>query len=154
MATLYEIDTAILNCIDEQTGEIIDENALDSLNIQREQKIENVALYYKNCLADAEMYKNEKMVFAEKQKRAENTAKSLKKYLEYALDGNEFETSKVSVSFRKSESVLCEDVFSVPQKYLRFPEPELNRDAIKKALKSGETVYGCSLQKNNNIQIK
>lgn len=70
MSTLYEIDAAILECVDAETGEIIDPDALTALTMQREQKIENVALYYKNLLSDAAQYKAEKDVFAEKERRA------------------------------------------------------------------------------------
>ena len=37
MSTLYEIDAAILNCCDIETGEIIDADALDALMMEREQ---------------------------------------------------------------------------------------------------------------------
>ena len=40
---LYEIDEAILNCIDTETGEIIDADQLDKLTMERDTKIENVA---------------------------------------------------------------------------------------------------------------
>ena len=46
--TLYEIDNAILECIDLETGEIIDTDKLDALQLERETKIENVALWIKD----------------------------------------------------------------------------------------------------------
>ena len=33
--TLYEIDNAILSCTDQETGEIIDQEALDALQMER-----------------------------------------------------------------------------------------------------------------------
>ena len=33
---LYEIDNEIMNCIDEETGEIIDPEKLESLEMERE----------------------------------------------------------------------------------------------------------------------
>ena len=44
---LYEIDEAILNCIDLETGEIIDTEQLDKLTMEREAKLENVACWIK-----------------------------------------------------------------------------------------------------------
>ena len=64
MANLYEINQAITECIDNETGEIIDVEKLEELQLEREAKIENVALWYKNLLSDAEAYKAEKNAFA------------------------------------------------------------------------------------------
>lgn len=51
--TLYEIDQAILACIDEESGEIIDADALAELSMERDKKVEGVALWIKNLRADA-----------------------------------------------------------------------------------------------------
>ena len=50
--TLYEIDDAILNCIDEETGEIIDAEQLDKLYMEKEEKLENIALWIKDLKAE------------------------------------------------------------------------------------------------------
>ena len=46
---LYEIDQAILNCIDLETGEIIDTEQLDKLTMEREAKLENIACWIICC---------------------------------------------------------------------------------------------------------
>ena len=48
MSTLYEIDRAIMNCCNQETGEMIDQEALDALMMQRTEKLESVALWIKN----------------------------------------------------------------------------------------------------------
>ena len=45
---LYEIDEQILNCIDAETGEIIDADMLNALQMERDAKIEGVALWIKD----------------------------------------------------------------------------------------------------------
>ena len=45
MSTLYEIDRAIMNCCNQETGEMIDQEALDALMMQRTEKLESVALW-------------------------------------------------------------------------------------------------------------
>ena len=102
---LYEIDNAILDCIDTETGEVIDIDKLNELQLERDTKIENVACWIKDLKAEAEAIKAEKLALAERQKAAENKAESLKKWLAYALDGEKFSTARCSVSFRKTESV-------------------------------------------------
>ena len=77
MATLYEIDKAILECVDAETGEIIDDKALGELELARDNKIENIACWIKNLKADVESYKKEKEVFIQKEKAAKNKAEGL-----------------------------------------------------------------------------
>jgi hypothetical protein len=162
MATLYEIDAAILSCIDFETGEILDPEQLEALEMQRDEKIESVALWYKNLLSDAEAYKAEKEAFAEREKAAKNKAESLKKWLTDALGGEKMSTSKVAISFRKSEAVEIgnEDAFiawaqkSNRDDLLTYQTPKVNKTAVKSALTSGEKIDGANLVKKQNIQIK
>lgn len=151
---LYEIDAAILDCIDTESGEIIDETKLENLKIERDSKIENVCLWIKNLNAEIEALKAEKQAFAHRQQVAENKVESLKKYMTTYLDGKKFETTKVKVSFRKSESVDVSDLSAIPKEYLKFKEPEADKTKLKQALKKGETFKGVSLVEKNNIQIK
>lgn len=154
MASLYEIDNAILECVDLETGEILDVERLNELQIERESKIENVVLWYKNLMSDAQAYKAEKESFAEKEKAAKAKAESIKRYIDNALQGRNFKTTKVTVSFRKSEQVNIKEGVKIPKAYLRFKEPEADKIKIKQALKEGIKVRGCSLVENLNIQIK
>ena len=43
--TIYEINEEILNCIDLETGEIIDIDKLNELQLEKDAKIENVACW-------------------------------------------------------------------------------------------------------------
>ena len=54
---LYEIENAILECIDTETGEVIDIERLNELQMERETKIENVACWIKDLKAEAEAIK-------------------------------------------------------------------------------------------------
>lgn len=154
---LYEIDNAIMECVDQETGEIIDTEMLDALQMERETKIENIGLYIKNLLSDAEAIKAEKNNLAARQKAAENKAASLKRYLEGYLSGEKFKTPRISISYRKSKSVQTTDVFDIndiPNDYLTIKEPELDKTACKKAIESGMDIPGVVLVEKNNIQIK
>lgn len=155
MASLYEIDTQILECVDTETGEIVDEAGFDSLRMYRDQKLEGIALWYKNLLSEAEQYKNEKNLFADKEKRAKNTADSLKNYLDTALKGSKFSTVKVDISYRKSTSVDVLDIDKLPEEY-RKSVTTISADKVElaKMLKTGVVIDGAELIENSNIQIK
>ena len=154
MATLYEIDAEILNCIDAETGEIIDFDKLQELQLARDEKIENVALWYKNLMSDAEQYKAEKDAFAEKEKAAKKKAEGLKAYLENALQGAGFKTTRVNVTWRKSEKVEIDDLFALDDCYLNYSEPKPDKTAIKAAIKDGLEIKGAHIETCNNMSIK
>lgn len=151
---LFEIDQAILSLIDEETGEVEDYGAFASLQMDKETKIENIALYIKNLLSDAEQLKAEKQRFAERQKQAEAKAESLKNYLDTFLAGEKFSSTKVNVTYRKSSSVDVYDITKIPEKYLKFADPTADKTAINAALKNGEVIEGAKIVEKNNIQIK
>lgn len=154
MANLYEINQAILACVDPETGEIVDDRIGD-LMMEREQKLENIALWIKNLQADAQAFKAEKEAFDKRQKAAEKKIVSLMKYLTDNLQGEKFSTTKCAVSFKKSERV---DVFNealVPKKYLaKKVTLTPDKNAIKELLKAGKRVNGCRLIEHLNPQIK
>lgn len=157
--TIYEIDQAIMGCIDLETGEIIDTEQLDKLQMEREKKLENVACWIKDLKAEAEALKAEKQALAERQKVAENKAESLKKWLAYALQGEKFKTSKCAISFRKSEAVEVTDeglnnLMKEHDELLTYKAPEPNKTAIKQALKDGLNVPGVQLVQNVSTIIK
>ena len=93
MASLYEIDMQILSCIDQETGEMIDPERLENLYMERNQKIENVALWIKNLESDVLALKAEKEAFAARQKAAENKVDGLKKWLAAALQGDKLSSN-------------------------------------------------------------
>lgn len=155
--TLYEIESEILNCIDPETGEIIDETQLDALYMEREKKIEGVLLWIKNLNADVEAFKAEEKSLAERRKVAENKVERLKSYVQNALNGERFATARVSVGYRKSEAVVIDDMKEMmwaADDYLKFSDPEPDKTKIKKALKAGINVAGCHLEERYNMTIK
>ena len=157
--TIYEIDEKILNCIDLETGEIIDIDKLNELQLEKDAKIENVACWIKELKAEAEAIKTEKQTLAERQRVAENKAESLKKWLAYALQGEKFKTAKCSVSFRKSEVVEITDeglnnLMKEHDELLTYKAPEPNKKAIKQAIKDGLSVEGVQLVQNTSTIIK
>lgn len=154
MAVLYEIDAAIMACVDEETGEVINPEMLDTLLMERNKKLEGVALWIKNLESDAAAIKAERDALDKRMKSAENKAKSLREWLKNTLECQPFETARVRVSFRKSESTeIDENILDkkwCKEKITYTPD----KTAIKNAIKLGQTVAGAKLVVNQNIQIK
>lgn len=154
--TLYEIDKRIIDLIDDETGEIIDSNlnTFDELIMERNNKIENVALWIKNLRADAEAYKAEAQAFVDRKKAAERKIESLTRLLEITLRGRKFKAERVQIGYRKSDSVQIDKDAKLPDEYLRFREPEPDKAALKKALKDGVEIKGAWLEEKLNMQVK
>lgn len=159
---LYEIEEKIIEAferaVDVETGEILDAEAfeeLDKLNIMRDDKIEGVLLWIKNLCAEAEALKTEKQAFEARQKQVTNKMESLKRYISGVLNGEKFKTTRVAVTWRKSEAVeYIGNVFALPEDCLTCKEPTVNKAELKKHLKAGEVIPGAELVVRNNIQIK
>ena len=122
--------------------------------MDRVDKIDNIACYYKNLLAEAEAIKLEEVKLRDRRQVKENRATKLKEYLARALDGNKFETARVQVSFRKSDRVAIDDLTKLSEDYLRYAEPSADKTAIKEALKAGKEVTGAHLEQNLSMTIK
>ena len=156
--TLFEIDDAILNFefeVDDETGEILNAQELDELKMAREDKIEGVGLWIKNLEAEAAAVKAEKDNMADRQKRLEKKADSLKGYLAYALQGEKFSTPKIAMSWRRSEQVHITDEHLLPENCLNVTIVKRpDKKVIKDALKAGKDIMGAELIEKQNLQIK
>ena len=152
---LYEIDAKIMECIDDETGEILDSEQLEQLEMERDAKIESVGLWIKNLAAEADAIKTEKNNLAAREKIARNKIDRLKDYLAYALDGEKFKTSRLSVSYRKTESVNVDPAAldTLPDEYVRITK-EANKTALKDALEHGSQIDGVIIETKQSMIIK
>lgn len=162
--TLYEIDQALMDCIDMETGEILDTAAFDSLQMERNSKISGVACWYKNLMAEAAALDAEAESLTKRKKSCEAQATRLKEYLKTALNGQKFENERCKVTFRKTpESVKFKDddekAFVAWAKerrpdLLTYAEPKANKTAIKEAINSGLEFSLTYLESGTSITIK
>ena len=155
MKPLYEIEQEILECVDMETGEIIDEERLEQLEMEREKKIEAVILWRKDLLAEVEAVRGEAKKLYDRAKVSENKAEQLKKYIEDALGGEKFKTERCSVSYRKSSKIIIDNPNDVPFMYLKkVKEDWFSKTAIKEAIESGKDVKGTHKEEGLSMVIK
>lgn len=157
--SIYEIDDSILSLVDMETGEIEDEKRYDELQMERTQKVENIACYFKNLVAEAKAMKEEETNLAKRRKAVENKAERIKSLLVYALKGDRFESPKVRCSYRKAKSVQVDDSFICwarenADDLLTFKEPTPNRAAIKAALADGREIEHAEIVTHESLQVK
>lgn len=157
---LYEINQQLenlLNNIDEETGEVlIDPEALDALLMERDEKIEHIALAIKNMVAEAAMIKAEETTLAERRRRLEKRTEGARDYLQRCLGGEKFQTAKVAISYRSAKSVEINEVkfWEHPaDAYVRITQAP-DKSAIRKALEEGKTVPGAEIVMKQSMNIK
>lgn len=162
--TLYDIDNRLRNFepeVDEETGELLNAAELDSLQMERDAKIEGVALWVKELDAEAAAIKAERDALAERQRAKERKRDSLKRYLQTALNGEKFETARCKVSYRKTSSVQVNEFVFEP--WAKEHAPELLREtieykpekaAIKDAIRAGMNVIGAQLVESTSMTVR
>lgn len=162
MATLYDIDSRLANifvaedgtAVDKETGEILNAEALEALDMERNDKIDNIICYVKNLMSDAAAYKAE----AERQKKryevAVNKAKSLTEYLSRHMEpGEKFTCAHGEIRWRKSVASDFDDVMALPEEY-RKVEWKADKAKLKADMLKGKEVPGARLVEKQNIQVK
>ena len=163
MRALYEIDQDILDCVDEETGEILDTERLDALQMERETKLEGVALWIKDLRAEADAVKAEADKLTARKKALDNKIDGIKAWLLGALAGEKLKTARCNVYQTHSQKVSVPDEAGLisylsktdsPELFLRYKDPELKKDEIKKALKLGIVIPGATLEETESVVIK
>lgn len=161
MSNLYEIDCQIdeltEKMIDPETGEINEAilEELDQLEIEKKAKIEYLALKAKNIRSDVAALTAERDHFNQRIKTSQNKADRIETYISNILKGDKFSTSKVDISWRKSESVEVLNEAIIPEQYVGsrvVTKPD--KKVIREALKSGKSIPGVRLIESNNMSIK
>ena len=165
--TLYEINSQINNLmdiifdsVDEETGEVDPElmEQLSTLNLERDQKLDNIGAYIKNLDAEAKAIKDEIDALKKRLDSKKNKIESLKEYvandLQYHGDTKK-ESARVVFSFRKSKAVEITDESLIPKDYIvTKTETRVDKIAIKHAIDECCEVPGAVLVDRVSLQIK
>ncbi len=162
MRALYEINADIEQVVGEyvdmETGEISNveefEEIMESLQVERQEKLEAVALWMKNLGAEAEMLKKEEESFRKRRQACENQREGLKKYLAFALNGQKMKTAKVNIYYGTSTGTVITDAGKIPERFIVPQEPKYDLNAIKAELKAGREVEGAELSTNQYIVVR
>lgn len=142
------------NYVDTETGEVIDTEAIESLEMERDAKIRNIACWIRNLDAEEKALAEQEKIYRDRKNATHNKKEDLKEYLASFLAGKKWKNEEVSISWRKSEAVEVTDMKKLSSYYLRYREPEVNKTLLKADLKAGVKLEGAVLTEKNNIQIK
>ena len=168
--TLYDIDAQIAALdgaaeddmlIDAETGELISvSQALDALRMAREEKLENVACWVKNLIAEADAIREEEIRLMKRRKSAETKAERLKAWLLAAMtreDGttDKLKTGRVAISVKRNPPSTVVDDALLPSTYkVAKITYQPNKELIKRELLAGGEVPGAHLEYGRSVVIK
>lgn len=170
MRKLYEINSDIEKLLDEdgiikvddenvvdmETGEVFSlTERLDALAIEKEEKIESVAIYLDDLNVKTAQL-DEKIKYLQKLKKSVTSqVERLHGYLLYATNNKGLVTKNISVKVNKSERVIIDNEELVPEEFIKTKiETSPDKTAIKKAIKDGADFEFAHLQTCYNVDIK
>lgn len=154
-----EIEQALAEAIDQETGEIKDFSKLEELTLAKNEKVRNIALQILNMRAEEKAVDEQLKKFLARKKSIRRDIDSLEAYLAYHTQGETYAFTEVKVSYKTSEETVITDEEAL-EKYckrhndLGTYEFKPNKTAIKEAIKNGLNVEGAEVVIKQNIQIK
>ena len=155
----YEINQEMQNClVTDENGEISEDsfNRLEELQMQEDEKLENLGVWYKTLMAESKAIKEERDSLYERQKAKEKKAEGIKAFLDYYLHSkgkSKFETAKLVLTFRKSTALEILNEDKVPEQFWKIKK-EISKSDIKDAIKNGASFDFATIVEKENIQIK
>lgn len=157
----YEIDQRILSMTDPETGEILDDSAFDALMMERNAICENMALWYKDLVAESEVFKKEIATLMERKQKAEQKAARIKDYLERALNGEKMSTARVKIGYRNVASLSVMDEAAAATWLeesghidLVTRQTHLDKRGITSLIKCGSAIPGVELVEKTTMQVR
>lgn len=132
--------------------------ALNSLEGDIFEKLENIVKLLISIEADVKIVKEEKQRLAAKQSSLENRCANLKNFMEGALKAlgkDKVKSGLFTLSIQKNpSSVGVVDLKAIPEDYLKFKEPDIDKKAILEDLKQGREVPGAELIQTESLRIR
>ena len=160
--TLYEIDQRITELVDPETGELLDFDAFQALQMDRQEKIENAVLWYKDLIAQAKAIKEEVENLTKRSSSIQRRAEGVRGWIALALNGAKFSTPRCTVTYRTSKSLEVEDTKQTAQwledngfvDLVVHSDPKLDKRAVTSLVQQGIDVPGAKIVERKCVQVR
>lgn len=141
-------------------------DTMEGIGLEFDEKAEKIACFIKELDYEANSIKLEKQRLEKRQKQKEKKVEQLKLYLMECMEQvgkQKIERPLASLSIRNGvESVRVENEFDLIRwaqaagrdDLIRYKEPEINRTALKQALRDGLSVPGTMLERKPSLTVK
>lgn len=163
--TLYELTNDYLNLLalaeDPETDPDVLADTLEGLDGQLEDKADNYAKVIRQIESDVNGLKAEIERLQARKTAAQNNIDRMKANLEQmmiATDKTKFKTELFSFGIQKNPAKVVMDepyIENVPEEYLKYKEPEIDRKKIAEDLKAGKDLEGIAhLEQSESLRIR
>lgn len=163
--TLYELTNDYINLLalaeDPDTDPEVLADTLEGLDGQLEDKADNYAKVIRQIESDVNGLKAEIERLQARKTAAQNNIDRMKANLEQmmiATDKTKFKTELFSFGIQKNPAKVVMDeqyIENVPEEYLKYKEPEIDRKKIAEDLKAGKDLNGIAhLEQSESLRIR
>lgn len=165
MANIYELTQDFLTIQEMMEDPELDPQTLadtmEAVEGELEIKAESYAKIMKNLEGDVEALENEIRRLTSRKKAIEENIKRMKAALQGMMEVTgkiKFKTDLFSFGIQKnapSVVIDVEDIYDIPEDYLKYKAPEINKTAIKEAIQKGENLEGIAhLEQSHSLRIR
>jgi hypothetical protein len=134
------------------------EDTLEALDGSFEEKVERCVMAWRDLIADRDKCKQEAYRLTDRANSFDKKADALKNYIEVMMRraGKEkVKTTLYSLNIQNNqESVEVTEQAMIPPQFWKQPEPVLDKQAIKDALKANLPVPGAQLRQAQSLRIR
>ena len=164
MASLRELTQDLQNLYDMASEMTEDEqdifsDSLEALNGEIESKLDGYMSVIAQLQSDMEMLKKEEDRLSAKRNVIKNNIERMKERIKFFVENQpdkKFASSYYKFSIRKNAPSLKydENTADIPIQFLVPQEPKFDKNAMKDAIKNGETFEGFTLESSESLIIK
>ena len=163
--TIYEITSDYLQLMQMMEDPDLDPQTLadtmEGIEGELEDKADNYARVMKNMEADLNGIKAEIDRLSTRKKTIENNIKRMNEALQFSMETTgktKFKTELFSFGIRKNAPAVVMDepyIENIPERFLKYSDPTINRSAIKEAIQNGEDLEGLAhLESSTSLSIR
>ena len=162
--TIYELTDEYRQLLEMAEDPDVDPQTLadtmESIEAEIEIKADGYARVMKSMEADEEALAKEIKRLQERKSRLETTRKNMKERLKQAMEATgktKFKTELFSFGIQNnapSVVIDVEDVFKIPDDFLKYKDPEPDKTLIKQAINNGQKLDFAHLEQTQSLRIR
>lgn len=163
--TIYELTGELLSLYEMAEDPEIDaeclKDTIEAVEGEFEIKADGYVKVIKQLEADSEALKKEADRLTERKKTIDKNIERIKNNLQNAMitaDKKKFKTDLFSFSIRKNPAklVLSDhiDMDLIDPEFIKFSDPEIDKNAVKEAIKNGSAFDWARLEQGESLTIK
>ena len=164
--TLYELTSDYLNLLELAEDPDTDPQAfvdtLEGIEGALEDKADGYAKVMRMLDGDALAIREEERRLEARRKAIENNIKRMKSALQYAMESTgkvKFKTTLFSFGIQNNPASVVMDeqyIENIPERFLKYKDPEIDRKAIKDAIKAGDqdAIDIAHLEQSQSLRIR